>query len=76
MEGQRSFIEGIIRTFEVHTRSDYRAGQSRRVSKARTEIAFLLRREMDIPMADIARRLGVGTSAIAMAIGRKYCAEE
>jgi len=41
--------------------------------KGAAEIACFLSREMGIPMAEIARRLGVGTSAIAMAIGRKYC---
>jgi hypothetical protein len=30
---------------------------------------------MGVLMAEIARRLGVGTSAIAMAIRRKYCGE-
>ena len=45
--------------------------QRRRISKVRAEIACLLSREMGIPMAEIARRLGVGASAIAMAIRRK-----
>lgn len=45
--------------------------QRRRVSQVRTEIACYLSREMGIPMAEIARRLGVGTSAIAMAIKRR-----
>ena len=37
----------------------------------RAEIAYFLSREMGISMAEIARRLGVGASAIAMAIRRK-----
>jgi REP element-mobilizing transposase RayT len=45
--------------------------QRRRVSKVRTEIACYLNREIGISMAEIARRLGVGTSAIAMAIKRR-----
>jgi len=45
--------------------------QRRRVSEVRTEIACYLSREMGISMAEIARRLGVGTSAIAMAIKRR-----
>jgi len=45
--------------------------QRRRVSKVRGEIACKLSREMGIPMAEIARRLGVGASAIAMAIRRR-----
>jgi transposase-like protein len=45
--------------------------QRRRVSGVRTEIAYYLSREMGISMAEIARSLGVGTSAIAMAIKRR-----
>jgi putative transposase len=45
--------------------------QRRRVSAARAEIACYLSREMGISMAEMARRLGVGTSAIAMAIRRR-----
>jgi transcriptional regulator with XRE-family HTH domain len=37
----------------------------------RAEIACFLSREMGISMAEIARRVGVGVSAIAMAIRRK-----
>jgi REP element-mobilizing transposase RayT len=43
-------------------------GQRRRVSEARGEIALYLCKEMGLSMAEIARNLGVGTSAIAMAI--------
>ncbi len=43
-------------------------------TKVRAEMACLLSRKMGISMAEIARRLGVGTSAIAMAIKRKnFC---
>jgi predicted ArsR family transcriptional regulator len=45
--------------------------QRRRVSEVRTEIACYLSREMGISMAEMARRLRVGTSAIAMAIRRR-----
>jgi len=38
------------------------------VTRARGEIALYLSREMGLSMAEIARNLGVGTSAIAMAI--------
>jgi predicted transcriptional regulator len=38
------------------------------VSEARAKIALFLCREMGLSMAEIARNLGVGTSAIAMAI--------
>jgi len=50
--------------------------QRRVVSEVRARIACSLNREMGISMAEIARRLGVGTSAIAMAIRRKYCGSE
>ena len=46
-------------------------GQRRRVSEVRGKIALFLSREMGISMAEIARNLGVGTSAIAMAIRRE-----
>jgi hypothetical protein len=45
--------------------------QRRRVSETRADIAWYLNREMGVSMAEIARRLGVGTSAIAMAIKRR-----
>jgi predicted ArsR family transcriptional regulator len=45
--------------------------QRRRVTAARAEIACYLSREMGISMAEMARRLGVGTSATAMAIRRR-----
>ena len=45
--------------------------QRRRATEARKEIACYLSQEMGISMAEIARRLGVGTSAIAMAIRRR-----
>jgi hypothetical protein len=41
------------------------------VAELRGKIAYLLSREMGIPMAEIGRNLGVGTSAIAMAIRKK-----
>jgi len=51
---------------------EVRAGSQRRaVSEVRARIAYCLSREMGIPMAELARQLGVGTSAIAMAIKRK-----
>jgi hypothetical protein len=43
----------------------------RKVSEVRTEIACFMSREMGISMAETARQLGVGASAIAMAIRRK-----
>ncbi len=46
-------------------------GQRRRISEARARIAFYLSREMGMSMAEIARNLGVGTSAVAMALKKE-----
>lgn len=43
----------------------------RKVAEVRGKIAYLLNREMGISIAEIGRNLGVGTSAIAMAIRKK-----
>jgi len=43
-------------------------GQARRVSLVRAKIAWRLTREYGIPLAEIARDLGVCTSAIAKAV--------
>ena len=68
-------IEEIIRRMcresGVSEKEVSSGSQRRRVSAARAEIACYLSREMGISMAEMARRLGVGTSAIAMAIRRK-----
>jgi putative transposase len=68
-------IEEIIRRMcresGVSEKEVSSGSQRRRVSEARAEIACYLSREMGISMAEMARRLGVGTSAIAMAIRRK-----
>ena len=55
---------------------EIRSGSQRRgVSKMRADIAYFLSREMGISMAEIARRLGVGASAIAMVIKRRNSRE-
>jgi putative transposase len=54
--------EGVI---EQELRS---GGQRRKISEVRGKIACYLSREMGMSMAEIARNLGVGTSAVAMAI--------
>jgi len=46
-------------------------GRRRKVSGVRGRIALFLCREMGIPMAEIARQVGVGTSAIGMAIRKE-----
>lgn len=45
-----------------------RGGRRRKVSEVRAKIACHLTREMGLSLAEIARNLGVGTSAIAKAI--------
>lgn len=71
----RKSIEKIMRRMcrkSGVSENELRSGsQRRRVSEVRSEIACFLSREMGISMAEMARRLGVGTSAIAMAIRRK-----
>jgi putative transposase len=73
-------IEEIIRRMcreSGVSEKEVRSGSQRRVvSEVRARISCSLNREMGISMAEIARRLGVGTSAIAMAIRRKYCGSE
>ena len=73
-------IEEIIRRMcresGVSEKAVSSGSQRRRVSEVRAEIACFLSREMGISMAEMARRLGVGTSAIAMAIRRKYWSSE
>jgi DNA-binding MarR family transcriptional regulator len=46
-------------------------GQRREISRVRARIAYHLSREMGISMAEIARNIDVGTSAVAMAIKKE-----
>jgi predicted transcriptional regulator len=46
-------------------------GQRRKISEVRGKIACYLSREMGMSMAEIARNLGVGTSAVAIAIKKE-----
>jgi REP element-mobilizing transposase RayT len=64
-------IRRMCRESGVSERELRSGSQRRRVSEVRAEIACYLSREMGISMAEMARRLGVGTSAIAMAIRRR-----
>jgi len=68
----------VVQKYQKHIDTFYRLeeelkedGQRRKVAEVRGRIAYLLSREMGIPMAEISRKLGVGTSAIAMAIRKK-----
>ena len=72
--GSQSIEEIIARMCRKSSVSEkeVRSGnQSRKAAKVRAEIACFLSREIGISMAEIARKLGVGASAIAMAIRRK-----
>jgi hypothetical protein len=52
---------------EVELRS---GSQRRAVSKLRGRLCFYLYRELGIPLAEIARQIGIGTTGVAMAIRR------
>ena len=72
--GRKSLEKIIVRMCRESgvSEKEVRSGnQSRKTAKVRAEIACFLSREMGISMAEIARRVGVGVSAIAMAIRRK-----
>ena len=70
--GRKISIEEVIRKMcneEGVCEQELRTGgQRRKISEVRAKIAYWLNREMGLSMAEIARNLGVGTSAIAMAI--------
>ena len=72
---RRESVEEVIRSMCKEARvkeEDLKGGgQSRKVAEVRGKIVYSLSREMGIPMAEIARNLGVGTSAIAIAIRKK-----
>ena len=73
--GRKKSIEELVRKMckEVGVKEEELkgGGQRRKVAEVRGKIAYFLSREMGIPMAEIGRNLGVGTSAIAMAIRKK-----
>jgi DNA-binding MarR family transcriptional regulator len=54
------------------TEPELRSGSRRRdVSELRKEICLYLNRELGIPMAEIAREVGIGTTGVAMIIKRR-----
>jgi len=63
---RRMSKEGGIREQELKS-----GGQRRNISEVRARIAYYLNRGMGICIAEIARNLGVGTSAVAMAIKKE-----
>ena len=51
--------------------AELRSGSQRRgVSECRKQLCFYLSRELGIPMAEIARQVGIGTTGVIMAIKR------
>jgi len=74
-KGGKISIEGVIRRMckeeGVRDQELKVGGQRREISRIRARIAYYLSREMGISMAEIARNVGVGTSAIAMAIKKE-----
>ncbi|MFZ5995802.1 MAG: transposase [Thermodesulfobacteriota bacterium] len=62
------FIKKICKEEGINERELSMGGRRRKVSRARARIAYQLSSELGIPAAEIARQLGVCTSAIAKAI--------
>ena len=67
----KQVIEKICAEADVKVGELRGGNQRRRVAEARVKAAYELNREMGISMAEIARHLGVGTSAVAMAIRKE-----
>jgi len=65
-------MDGVIRKMckeaGVEEQEVRNGGQRRRVSKVRSQIAYCLSHELGISMAEIARNLGVCSSAIIKAV--------
>jgi putative transposase len=61
-------IQDVCRKEGIAEKELFSGGQRQRVSRARARIAYHLSREMGVPMAEIARQVGVCTSAVAKAI--------
>jgi len=70
--GRKTSIDGVIRKMcsdaGVEEQEVRNGRQTRRVSKVRAEIAYYLSHELGMPMAEIARDLGVCSSAIIKAV--------
>ena len=69
---KKEIISQVVRAYcakeEVRESEILQGGQRRKAAQARARIAFQLNREWGISLAEIARNLGVSTSAIANAI--------
>ena len=64
-------IGRMCKKYEIKEGELRGGGKRRGVTKARREIAQYLSEEMGVPMAEIARNVGVGTSAVAMSLKQK-----
>jgi putative transposase len=69
--GVAGVIEKLCKEAGIEETELREGGRRRKVSEVRGRIALFLCREMGIPMAEIARQVGVGTSAIGMAIRKE-----
>ena len=73
--GRKKSVEEVVRKMcnEAGVKEEELkgGGQRRKVAEVRGKLAYILSREMGIAMAEIGRKLGVGTSAIAMALRKK-----
>ena len=67
----KQVIEKMCAEADVKVEELRGGNQRRRVAEVRAKVAYGLNREMGISMAEIARHLGVGASAIAMAIRKE-----
>ncbi len=72
----KQVIEKVCGEAEVKVEELRGGSQRRRVAQVRAKVAYGLNREMGISMAEIARHLGVGASAIAMAIRKEERGKE
>jgi hypothetical protein len=61
-------IERISRREGIESEELRNGGKRRKVSEVRAKIAYQLNHEMGVPLAEIARHVGVCTSAVAKAI--------
>jgi len=68
-------IERICKKHGIKEAELREGGKRREVTKVRREIAYYLGREMGVTMAEIARNVGVGTSAVVMALKQKEAEE-
>lgn len=61
-------IKGVCHEEGITEKELRYGGQRQRVSRARARISYHLNRQIGVPMAEIARQVGVCTSAVAKAI--------